>query len=124
MHPWTQVVLLGCALTLTGAAVALLLAVRRTAQRADTVLRIVEEELRPLIGQAHALTDEVRALTREANLEMKRVGEATERVNNIAEGVGRVMTAFAGFTRAGQLIGIAASLKRGVDRFRHRRSKV
>ena len=123
MHSWTQPVLLICAVVLTTAAVALLLAVRRTVQRTDAVLRIVEEELRPLIGQAHALTDEVRTRTREASLEVKRVGEVTERVNNVAEGVGRMVSALAGLTRAGQVIGMAAALKKGVDVFVHRMSK-
>ena len=123
MHSWTQPVLLICAVVLTTAAVALLLAVRRTVQRTDAVLQIVEEELRPLIGQTHALTDEVRTLTREASLEVKRVGEVTERVNNVAEGVGRMVSALAGLTRAGQVIGMAAALKKGVDVFVHRMSK-
>jgi uncharacterized protein YoxC len=123
MHSWTQPVLLACAVALTVAVVALLLALKRTAQRADAVLRIVEEELRPVIGQAHALSDEVRMLTREASLEIKRVGEVTERVNNVAEGVGRVVSALAGLTRAGQVIGMAAAVKRGVDVFVQRMSK-
>src|SRR5687768_12163070 len=123
MHSWTQPVLLACAVVLTAAVVALLLAVKRTAQRTDAVLRIVEEELRPLIGQAHALTDEVRTLAREASLEVKRVGEVTERVNNVAEGVGRMVSALAGLTRAGQVIGMAAAVKKDVDVFVHRMSK-
>jgi uncharacterized protein YoxC len=123
MHSWTQPVLLACAVVLTVAVVALLLALKRTAQRADAVLRIVEEELRPVIGQAHALTDEVRTLTREAGLEVKRVGEVTEHVNNVAEGVERMVSALAGLTRAGQVIGMAAALKKGVDVFVQRMSK-
>jgi uncharacterized protein YoxC len=123
MHSWTQPVLLACAVVLTAAVVALLLALKRTAQRADAVLRIVEEELRPVIGQAHALTDEVRMLTREAHLEIKRVGEVTERVNNVAEGVERMVSALAGLTRAGQVIGMLAAVKKGVDVFVQRMSK-
>lgn len=123
MHSWIQPILLTCAVVLTAAAVALLLAVRRTAQRADAVLRIVEEEMRPLIGQAHALADEVRTLTREASLEVKRVGEVTERVNNVAESVERMASALAGLTRAGQVIGMVAALKKGVDVFVQRMSK-
>jgi uncharacterized protein YoxC len=123
MHSWTEPILLTCAAVITAAVVALLLAVRRTVQRADAVLRIVEEEMRPLIGQAHALTDEVRTLTREASLEVKRVGEVTERVNNVAESVERMASALAGLTRAGQVIGMVAALKKGVDVFVQRLSK-
>jgi hypothetical protein len=100
-----------------------ILAVRRTARRAETVLTIVEQELRPLIGQAHALTEDVRVLTREASREIERVGEVTERVNAVAEGIGRVVTGLAGLTRAGQLIGVAAGLKKGFDVFVSRFSK-
>ena len=123
MHSWTQPVLLACAVVVAAALVALLLALRRTAQRADAVLRIVEEEMRPLIGQTHALADEVRTLTRAASLEVKRVGEVTERVNNVAEGVERMVSALAGLTRAGQVIGMVAALKKGVDVFVQRMSK-
>ncbi|HUF93072.1 MAG TPA: DUF948 domain-containing protein [Candidatus Limnocylindria bacterium] len=123
MYSWTQPVLVACAVALTVALVLMLLAVKRTAQRTDAVLRIVEEELRPLIGQAHALTDEVRALTREASLEVKRVGEVTERVNRVAEGVQRMVSALAALTRAGQVIGMVAALKKGVDVFVQRMSK-
>ena len=123
MDSWTQPVLVACAVAVTVALVLMLLAVTRTAQRTDGVLRIVEEELRPLIGQAHALTDEVRALTREASLEVKRVGEVTEHVNNVAQDVERMVSALAGLTRVGRVIGMAAAVKKGVDVFVHRMSK-
>jgi methyl-accepting chemotaxis protein len=87
------------------------------------VLTIAEQELRPLIGQAHALTEDVRLLTREASQEIERVGEVTERVNAAAEGITRMATGLAGLTRAGQLIGMAAGLKRGFDVFVQRLSK-
>src|SRR5512145_1411045 len=120
MQPWTQAVVAVCAVALTAAVVALLLALRRTVQRAEGVLGIVEEELRPLIAQAHALTDEVRGLTREASLEVKRVGEVTERLNAVAETVGRLAGAAAALTRVGQFVSLAAGLRRGADVFLHR----
>jgi uncharacterized protein YoxC len=123
MQPWVQAVLVACAVVLTAALVAALLAARRTVQRLETVLTIVEQELRPLIGQAHALTEDVRVLTREASQEIERVGEVTERLNAVAEGVSRVVGALAGLTRAGQLIGVAVGLKKGVDVFVRRMTK-
>ena len=123
MQPWAQAVLVACAVVLTAVIVPVLLALRRTAGRAERVLTIVEQELRPLIGQAHALTDDVRTLTREASEEIERVAEVTERVNAVAEGVGRAVHGLAGFARAGQLIGMAAGLKRGLDVFVARLSK-
>jgi hypothetical protein len=47
----------------------------------------------------------------------------TERVNAVADGVGRVVSGLAGFARAGQLVGVAAGLKRGFDVFVARLSK-
>ena len=120
MQHWTQVVVAVCAVALTAAVIALLLALRRTVQRAEGVLGIVEDELRPLIAQAHALTDEVRGLTREASLEIKRIGEVTERLNAVAETVGRLAGAAAALTRVGQFVSLAAGLRRGVDVFLHR----
>ena len=123
MQPWAQAVLIACAVALTAALVTAMLALRRVLRRTDAVLTIVEQELRPLISQAHALTDDVRTLTREAKDEIERVGEVTERVNAVADGMGRAVTGLAGFARAGQLIGMAAGLKRGFDVFVARLSK-
>jgi uncharacterized protein YoxC len=123
MHVWAQLTVVGCLVALTIALVAVLVATRRAIARAETVLTIVEQELRPLIGQAHALTEDVRVLTREASQEIERVGEVTERVNAVAEGVGRAVNGLAGLTRAGQLIGVAAGLKKGFDVFVHRMTK-
>jgi hypothetical protein len=120
MHPWAQALLVACAAVLTGALVAALLAARRAAARAERVLSIVEQELRPLIARAHALADEGQGLTRQAALEVKRAGEALERVNALADGVGRIVAGLLSLTRVGQVIGIAAGLRRGVRVFAHR----
>ncbi len=117
MQPWAQIVLIACAVALTVALVAAIAALRRTLQRTDAVLEIVEQELRPLIGQANGLTQEMRDLTRETRHEVERVGEVTERVQTVADGLGRVVTGLAGFSRAGQIVGLAAGLRRGVDVF-------
>lgn len=117
MQPWMQALLVVCALALTAAVVALLLALRGAVQRAERVLAIVEQELRPLIAQAHALTDEVRGLTREASLEVKRIGEVTERLNAAAETVARLAGAAAALTRVGQIVSLAAGVRRGTDVF-------
>jgi uncharacterized protein YoxC len=117
MQPWAQAVLVLSAVAVAAAMVAALLAVRQTLRRTDAVLDIVEQEMRPLIGQLHGLADEVRGLTRETTAEIRRVAEVTGRVNDAAEGVGRVVTALAGFTRVGQMVGVAAGLKKGFDVF-------
>jgi uncharacterized protein YoxC len=104
-------------LALLVALVAAVWALRGTAQRAEAVLAIVEQELRPLIGQAMALTEDVRMLTRDASRELERVGAVTDRVDDIARGVSRIVGTVSGLTRAGQLVGMAAGLKKGLDVF-------
>jgi len=117
MLPWAQAVLIVCAVVLTLALAAAILALRRALRRTEAVLTIVEQELRPLIGQAHGLTDELRDLTRETRREVARIGEVTEHVESAADGLSRVVVALSGLARAGQVVGLAAGLKRGVDVF-------
>jgi hypothetical protein len=117
---WVQMLLSLAAFALLVALVAAVWALRGVAQRAEAVLAIVEQELRPLIGQGLALTEDVRGLTREAGRELERVGAVTDRVEVIAAGLGRIVTTVGGLTRAGQIVGIAAGLKRGIDVFVHR----
>ena len=117
MQPWVQIVLIGCAAALTVALVGAILAARATLRHAASVLEIVEQELRPLVGQIHGLTEDVRDLTRETRREVERIGEVTEHVQTAAEGVSRMVGGLAGLTRAGQAIGLVAGLRRGVDVF-------
>jgi uncharacterized protein YoxC len=117
MQPWAQGVLIACAVALTVALIAAILALRRTLTRTEAVLAIVEQELRPLVGQVHGLTDELRELTRESRQEVARIGEVTEHVQTVADGLGRVVVGLAGFAKAGQVVGLAAGLRRGVDVF-------
>ena len=105
---WAQTLLTLAALALMVALVAAVLALRRVAQRAGGVLEVVE---------AHALTEDVRALTRQAGHELERMGALTEKVGGVAEGMGRVVTVLGGLTRAGQLVGLAAGVKKGVEVF-------
>jgi len=123
MPLWAQALLTLAAFALMLALVAAVLALRRVAQRAEGVLTIVEQELRPLVGQAHALTEDVRALTREASRELERVGAVAQRVNEVAEGLARFVAVVGGLTRAGQLVGVAAGLKKGIEVFVQRLRK-
>ena len=117
---WAQMLLSLAAFALLVALVAAVWALRGVARRAEAVLSIVEQELRPLIGQALALTEDVRALTREAGRELERVGAVTDRVEDIATGLGRIVATLGSLTRAGQIVGVAAGLKRGIEVFAHR----
>ena len=117
---WVQLLLALAAFALLLALVAAVWALRRMAQRAEAVLMIIEQELRPLIGQALALTEDVRTLTREAGRELERVGAVTDRVDDIATGLSRFVGTLSGLTRAGQIVGVAAGLKKGLEVFVHR----
>jgi hypothetical protein len=117
---WVQMLLSLAAFALLVALVAAVWALRGVARRAEAVLTIVEQEMRPLIGQGLALTEDVRGLTREASHELERVGAVTDRVEVVAAGLGRIVTTLGSLTRAGQIVGVAAGLKRGIDVFVHR----
>jgi hypothetical protein len=117
---WVQMLLSLAAFALLLTLVAAVWALRGVAQRAEAVLAIVEQELRPLIGQALALTEDVRGLTREAGRELERVVAITDRVEEVATGVGRIVMTLGSLTRAGQIVGVAAGLKKGIDVFVHR----
>jgi hypothetical protein len=100
-----------------------LLAVRRASERAERLLALAEQELRPLAAELHGLVGDVRTLSHEARGEMARVGALTERLEDVSGNLGRVLAAVAGLTRAGQLVGVAAGLKTGLDVFLHRLRK-
>ena len=114
---WVQLLLSLASLALLLALVAAVWALRGVAQRAEAVLAIVEQELRPVIGQAVALTEDVRSLTRDASRELERGGAVTDRVDDIAGAVGRIVGTLSGLTRAGQIVGVAAGVKKGIDVF-------
>src|SRR5438105_14421024 len=99
---WVQMLLSLAAFALLLALVAAVWALRGVAQRAEAVLAIVEQELRPLIGQALALTEDVRGLTREAGRELERVGAVADRGEDVAAGAGRVGSDPGHLPRAGK----------------------
>lgn len=120
MQLWTEIVLVVCVVAITVAVIPTLLAVRRASERAERVLAVAEQELRPLIGEVHNLLKDVRMTSEEVRDDVARVGALVERAHSLSEGLGRVLTAVAGLTRAGQLVGVAAGIKTGLDVFLHR----
>lgn len=123
MLPWLQVVIAVGVVAVVIASVVTLVAVRRAALRAANVLGILEQEIRPLVAETHGLVDEVRALSRQANREMDRLGALTEHVEEVTEGLSRVVGAVSSLTRVGQIVGVALGVKKGVDVFLHRLAK-
>ncbi len=123
MHPWAQAVLVVCAVAVTVVLVPALIAMRRASERAERLLALTEQELRPLAADVHGLVEDMRALSHEARGGVARVGALTERIEDLSGNLGRVLAAVAGLTRAGQLVGVAAGLKTGLDVFLHRLRK-
>jgi len=117
MAGWLSVVLAVCAIGISVAVVLALLSVRRTVDRAGAVLAVVEREMTPIATEARGLTADARALTQETTREVRRVGDVVEHVNEAAEGVGRLINAAAGLTRAGQIVGTVAAFRKGLDVF-------
>lgn len=120
MHLWAQVLLTLCVIVITLVAVPALLALRRAAERADQVFGLLEQELRPTITEVRALAADLRALSRQAQGELDRVGALTEQARELSRGITRVVSGVAGLTRAGQLVGLAAAVKTGLNVFLHR----
>lgn len=123
MPVWLALVLAGCAVAISVAVVLLMLSARRAIERTTAILAIAERELAPLTTEARGLTSDARALTQEATRELRRTGDVVDRVHEAAEGVTRIVNALAGLTRAGQVIGVAAAVRRGIDVFVHRMRK-
>lgn len=117
---WLQALIALCAVAITVALVPALLALRRAGERAERVFGIVEQELPSLVAEVRRLVEELRGLGQEMRDEVARVGTLLERVREVSAGVGRALTALGGLTRAGQVVGVAAGLKTGLDVFVHR----
>ena len=117
MAPWFYVVLAVCVVALTCALVGVLLSLKRMLDRTTGVLTVVETEIRPTAAEARALTQEMRVLSRHLHDQIEAVGLAVERARVLVDGMSRVVNALAGLTRAGQLIGIAAGVKKGLEVF-------
>jgi uncharacterized protein YoxC len=114
---WFRIVLALCAVALTCALVGVLLSLKRVLDRAGGVLTVVETEIRPTAAEARALTSEMRTLSRHLQDEIDAVGLVIERVRGLVDGLSRVVTGLAGLTRAGQVIGIAAGVRKGIEVF-------
>src|SRR6266496_3897200 len=107
MTPLAQVVLVLCAVVLTVAMVVTLASIRRAATRAETVLQLVEREIRPLASQVEGLAAEARTLSQTANQELQRVSGVVRRVEDISLKIARVvgvansLASFRGVTTVG-----------------------
>ena len=115
-----QVLVTLCVVALTAVLIPAIVAMRRSVQRAETVLLLVERELGPLAGHLQGLAEDLRALVRQGNRELERFGVAAERLGDFSERAGRLIGTVTGFTRVGQIVGAATGIKKGLDVFIHR----
>lgn len=117
MTPLAVGIILACVVALTAVLISTLLAIRKTALRAEGVLAILEREIRPMATEIENLTAELQKLSRKANDNLERIGAVVERVEDISATAARVVGAVGGLTRIGQYAGVAAGVKRGVEVF-------
>src|SRR5262245_37425422 len=117
MTPVAQGAIVVCVVVLSAVLVSTLLALRRTAIRAESVLHVVEQEIRPMVTELESLTAELRELSKTANDEMKRISVIVRRAEDVSVKVARVAGALAALTQAGRYLGVIAGVTKGVDVF-------
>ena len=117
MTPLAQAVLVICAVVLTVALVATLATFRRATSRAETVLQLVEREIRPLASQVEALAADVRALAQTANRELERVSGVVRRVEDISLKIARVVGVANSLASVRGITGVGSGLRTALSVF-------
>ena len=115
-----EVVLGLCLLLVSLGLVWMLLAVKRTVERVERLLGILEPEVQRLVGEMSGLTGELRGLTREATHDLNELRVVTARVGAMLDTVSGFALMAAELTRVGRLVSLVFGVKRGVDAFVHR----
>ncbi len=123
MPIWLTAVIAGCVIAISAGIVLVLLSMRRAVEGVVSILKAVEGEVSPTASEARGLATDARGLTQEVTRELRRVGDVVENVHETTDGVARIVNAVAGVTRTGQIVAVAAALRRGVDVFVHRMRK-
>ncbi len=117
MMPLGPAVVVICIVVLSAVLVATLLALRRTALRAESVLQQVEREIRPMASQLESLTAELRELSKSANEELRRISVVIRRAEDVSVKVSRLVGAVSALTSVGQYASVIAGVKKGLDVF-------
>jgi uncharacterized protein YoxC len=117
MSLWAQAAIVVCAIIVTVAVVITLSSIRRAAGRAETVLQLVEREIRPLASQVEALAAEVRTLSHAAHRELERVSGVVRRVEDISVKTARVVGVVNRLASFRGVTGVGSGLKRAVGVF-------
>jgi uncharacterized protein YoxC len=117
MTPLTQAVIVVCIVAATAVLIWTLLALRKAAVRAESVLALLEREIQPLASQAASLAGELRTLSQHATRELDRAAVVVTSVEDVTSKVARLVNALAGLTQVGQLASAAVGVKKGLAVF-------
>jgi len=117
MTPVVLAIIVLCVVVVSAVLIWTLLALRKTALRAESVLRMVEREIRPMLGQLESLIAELRNLSQGANEELRKIGVVVRRAEDVSIKVSKVLVAVGGLTRFGKYASLAAGVKKGLDVF-------
>ena len=117
MTPAAVAIIVLCVVVVSAVLVWTLLALRKTALRAESVLRVVEREIRPMLGQLESLIADLRDLSQGANEELRKIRVVVRRAEDVSITVSKVVVTVGGLTRFGQYVSLAAGVKKGVDVF-------
>ena len=117
MNPLLVAVLGVCAVGITVALVAVLISLKRLIDRTESVMTLVEREVRPTASQLGALAEELRGVSHQVTLELQRIGMITRRLEDITDTIAKVVGLVGGITRLGRLTGVAMGLQRGLGVF-------
>src|SRR5262245_49000592 len=112
MIPLGQAVILVCIVVLTGVLISTLLALRKPALRAESLLHVLEREIRPMATQIDSLTGELRRLSHVATQELERISVVVRRLEDVSAKAGHLLGALSSITRFGQLAGAAVGVKK------------
>ena len=117
MAPTAAAVLVLCAVVLSAALVVTLLALRRTALRAERVLAMLESEIRPALAQIPPLIAELRDVSQSTSEELAKMRAVVARAEDMSAKIAKVVSALGTFTQVGQYASLAAGVKKGLDVF-------
>ena len=117
MTPVAVVIIVLCVAVVSAVLVWTLLALKKTALRAESVLHMVEREIRPTLSQLESLLADLQDLSQSANDELRRIRVVVRRAEDVSIKVSKVVVTLGGFTRFGQYVSLAGGVKKGLDAF-------
>ncbi|MBI2524561.1 MAG: hypothetical protein HYV93_01135 [Candidatus Rokubacteria bacterium] len=117
MTPTAEIIIVVCVVAVAAALVSTLMTLKKAAARAETVLHLLEREIRPMAGQLGALAEELRGLSRQATREMERISVVIRRAEEISAKLVKAAGVLGGIGRIGQIAAVAAGVRKGLDVF-------